>query len=142
MQRHLNFLIGGLVAAMFSLTAAAQQPGTAPQGTGGAPAMAGTEGAANSGGACAKSRDPQRCEALQKAKETCKDKTGVNKRKCMMDAMPPMDCSKTRYPERCEAAQKAKEVCKDKPAAEYRQCMRDNMPRRGGKAAQKTAPKN
>ena len=114
MKQCLKLWCGGLAAALFSLGVAAR--------------------AAD----CGKARDPQRCEALQKAKESCKDKSGVDKRNCMMDAMPPMDCSKARNPERCDSMQKAKEACKDKPGAERRQCMRDSMPKRGGKPA---APK-
>ena len=137
MKRQLNFLIGGIAATLFSLAATAQ-PGPGMQGSGGMGGMSGMTDTQPGTDACAKSRDPQRCAALQKAKDSCKDKAGADKRKCMMDAMPPMDCSKTRNPARCEASQKAKEACKDKPAAEHRQCMRDNMPK-GGKQA---APKN
>ena len=117
MKQSLKLLCGGLAVALFSLGAAAQADN------------------------CGKARDPQRCEALQKAKETCKDKTAVEKRNCMTDAMPPMDCSKARSPERCEAMQKAKEACKDKAGPERRQCMRDSMPKRNGKGGGQ-APKN
>lgn len=116
MKSSLKLVCGTLVAALFSLGAAAQT--------------------AN----CAKARDPQRCEALQKAKEICKDKTAAaDKRKCMVEAMPPMDCAKAHNPQRCEAMQKAKEVCKDKPAAEHRQCLREHMPKRGVKAKRPAA---
>ena len=117
MKLNLQLVFGGLAAVLFSVGAAAQADN------------------------CGKARDPQRCEALQKAKETCKDKTGTEKRNCMMDAMPPMDCSKARSPERCEATQKAKEACKDKAGPERRQCMREKMPKRGGKGSSPT-PKN
>ncbi len=129
MKYNINLLIGGLSAALLSLASAAQ------------PAAPGTAGAQASEpslvGACGKARDPQRCEALQKAKDACKDKATVEKRKCIMDAMPPMDCSKARSPQRCEAVQKAKDVCKDKVGPEHRQCMKESMPKRGGKAAPK-----
>ncbi len=129
MNRNLKLLLGGLTAALFSLAAAAQ----------GGPAATGQQPAAN----CGKARDPQRCEALQKAKETCKDKTAADKRKCMSDAMPPMDCSKSRSPARCEAHQKAKETCKDKAGPEHRQCMREHLPKSGGKGgSQPPAPKS
>lgn len=134
MNISLRFLIGGLSAAALSFAAAAQ-PGPGMQGTDAAGAAA--KPAAVD---CSKARDPQRCEALQKAKETCKDKLGADKRKCMADAMPPMDCSKARNPARCEAHQKAKEACKDKPAAEHRQCLRDQL--RRGKPAAEPKPKN
>ncbi len=106
-----QLLIGG-IAALFSFGAFAQ-------------AMSGD---------CSKARDPQRCEALQKAKEICKDKSTADKRKCMMEAMPPMDCSKARNPERCAALEKAKTDCKDKNGPDYRQCVREHMPKRGTKA--------
>ena len=80
---------------------------------------------------------------MQKAKETCQDKSAADKRKCMEEAMPPMDCSKARNPQRCEAHQKAKEACKDKAGPDYRQCLRENTPKRGAKGgAQAPAPKN
>lgn len=114
MNGSLKYLAGTLAA--LSLVANAQSgPGAAAT----APA------AAVPAGACAKARDPQRCEALQIAQETCKDKSAADKRKCMSEAMPPMDCSKSRSPARCEAQQKAKAACKDKDAAEYRQCLRE-----------------
>jgi hypothetical protein len=105
MKPDLKSICAGLAAALLSLAASAQVEN------------------------CGKARDPQRCEALQKAKEACKDKSAADKRKCMMEAMPPMDCSKARNPQRCEATQKAKEACKEKPAAEFRQCMREQMPK-------------
>jgi len=86
-------------------------------------------------GICAKARDPQRCEALQAAKETCKDIAAADKRKCMADAMPPMDCAKSRNPARCDLYQQAKEACKEKTGPAFRQCMRANTPKGGkGKA--------
>lgn len=116
MKSSVKLLLGGLAATLFSLNLAAQ-PG---------PGMQAAEGMGpRAAGACAKARDPQRCEALQMAKETCKDKTAAEKRKCMLDAMPPMDCSKAGSPERCAAMQKAKEACKDKAGREHRQCIKE-----------------
>jgi hypothetical protein len=116
MKTNMQFLLGGLAAALFSTGAMAQ--------------------ASSIGGDCSKARDPARCEALQKAKESCKDKAAADKRKCMMEAMPPMDCSKARNPDRCAAMEKAKAACKDKSGSDYRQCLREQAPRRG-----KAAPK-
>ena len=121
MKNNLHLLVGGLAAALFSVSGFAQA------------------GSAGVTGDCSKARDPARCEALQKAKETCKDKSAADKRKCMMEAMPPMDCSKARNPERCAAMEKAKVTCKDKSGTEYRQCLREHAPRKGGKA--QAAPK-
>ncbi|HEX8986467.1 MAG TPA: hypothetical protein VF816_00780 [Rhodocyclaceae bacterium] len=112
-----RFLIGGLAAALFAAASFAQA-GPAPL-------------AAD----CSKARDPQRCEALQKAKEACKDKPQADKRKCMIESMPPMDCSKARNPQRCEAMEQARAACKDKNGTEFRQCMREHRPKRGTKAA-------
>ena len=121
MKRSLILTLGGLTAALVALGSYAQQT-AAPSGS------AAQMDIANS---CGKARDPQRCNELQKAKETCKDKSAAEKRKCMMDSMPPMDCSKARSPQRCEAMQKAKEACKEKSGAEHRQCIKDNTPKRG-----------
>lgn len=112
-----QLLIGGVAVALFSLGSLAQ--------TG---AMAGD---------CSKARDPARCEALQKAKEACKDKPAADKRKCMIESMPPMDCSKARNPDRCAAMEQARNDCKDKNGTEFRQCMRQHMPKRGAKPAPK-----
>jgi hypothetical protein len=111
MNKNLQFLLGGLAAALFSACAMAQATSITSD--------------------CSKARDPARCEALQKAKDVCKDKSAADKRKCMMEAMPPMDCSKARNPDRCAAMEKAKASCKDKSGAEYRQCLREQAPRRG-----------
>lgn len=129
----LRFLVGGLAAFALSCGAGAQPaPGMQGGMTGMAPAVR------PAAGDCAKARDPQRCEALQKAKETCKDRVGPDKRKCMTEAMPPMDCSKARNPARCEAHQKAKEACKDKAGRDHRQCIREHV--RGAAPAAKPKP--
>lgn len=103
MQRALSFALGGLAASLFSLAAFAQ--------------------AAD----CAKARDPQRCEARQKARDACQGKRGAERRQCMEDHMPPPDCGKARYPERCEAMQAAKAACQDKAGKDRRQCLRDQL---------------
>jgi len=125
MKRSLKLMLGGMMVAVASVVSYAQPATPAPS----APT--------DISKACGKARDPQRCEDLQKAKETCKDKSAVEKRKCMLEAMPPMDCSKARSPERCAALQKAKEACKDKASAEHRQCLREHTPKRGAKAPPK-----
>lgn len=126
MSATFRFLIGGLTALALSLGANAQP---APGMQGGMGGMTGMGPAAKPAASpdCGRARDPQRCEALQKAKEMCKDKTGADKRKCMTEAMPPMDCSKARSPARCEAHQKAKAACKDKAGRDHRQCIRDHV---------------
>ncbi|MDK9725081.1 MAG: hypothetical protein OEL88_09310 [Sterolibacteriaceae bacterium MAG5] len=120
----MNLLLGGIAAALVSFGAAAQ-PGPGMQG------MGGPGPGSRAAGECAKARDPERCEALQKAKEVCKDKRAAEKKQCMQDAMPPMDCSKARNPLRCEDHQKAKEICKGKTGRDHRQCMKENTPKRG-----------
>lgn len=132
MKTSLKLLCGGLAAALISFGAAAQ-PGPGMQGgmQGGMTGMQGMGGPGpRAAGDCAKARDPERCQALQAAKETCKDKTAAEKKQCMQAAMPPVDCSKARNPERCEAHQKAKEMCKDKTGRDHRQCMKENTPKR------------
>ncbi|MDD5250247.1 MAG: hypothetical protein PHY45_14775 [Rhodocyclaceae bacterium] len=131
MKPRLHLLLGGLAAALISLGSSAQAgPGAATPQAANPPVLA----------PCGKARDPARCEALQKAKEACKDTPAANKRKCIMDAMPPMDCSKARNPERCAAVEQAKLTCKDKVGPEYRQCLREHTAKRGAKAP--AAPKN
>lgn len=127
MKQGMNLLLGGIAAALVSFGAAAQ-PGPGMQGMQG---MGGPGPGPRASGECVKARDPERCEALQKAKEICKDKSAAEKKQCMQDAMPPMDCSKARNPQRCEDHQKAKEICKGKTGRDHRQCMKENTPKRG-----------
>ncbi len=135
MNARLGFLAAGLSAIALSFAANAQPAAGTQGGMGG---MTGMGSAAKPAAAdCTKARDPQRCEALQKAKEACKDKAGSDKRKCMTEAMPPMDCSKARNPARCEAHQKAKEACKDKAGRDHRQCIREHT-----RGSQPAKPKN
>lgn len=112
-------LAGGLAAALFSLSAAAQAGPAVP-------APVAQEKPAVTGD-CARARDPQRCQAFQQAKLTCQGKRGAQRRQCLEDNMPPPDCSKMRYPERCEAMQAAKEACKDRNGKERRQCIKQQM---------------
>lgn len=126
MKPSLNVLLSGLAAALFSAGGVAQaNPGNS------------MEIAAPGNPACVRARDPVRCEALQKAKEYCKDKPTAETYKCMVESMPPMDCSKARNPERCTALQRARAACKDKTGHEYRQCVREHAPRRKGSGAAK-----
>lgn len=104
MNKVLSALLGGCLAATLSLTAQAQAPQAVD---------------------CSKARDPQRCEARQKARAACKDKArGPEHRQCVEEHMPPPDCSKARNPERCTAMQAAREACKGKTGPEHRQCLR------------------
>jgi len=74
---------------------------------------------------CAKSRNPERCEARQKARAACNDKRGAERRRCVKEQMPAPDCSKAANPSRCTAMQAAQEACKDKPGPARRQCLHD-----------------
>ncbi len=120
MNRILSLALGGAAAALFSVSAGAQM------GPGGPGMMSGPS--AKPAVDCSKARDPQRCEARQKASEACVGQRGAAHRQCMEDHMPPPDCSKTRYPARCEAMVAAREACKDKVGPDRRQCMEDHMP--------------
>jgi hypothetical protein len=82
---------------------------------------------------CSKARNPQNCEARQKAMENCHDKTGPARRACVEDAMPPRDCSQAKSPQRCEAQQKAREACKGKEGKERRNCMREQIKKKGAR---------
>lgn len=74
---------------------------------------------------CSRTRNPQNCEARQKAMAACRDRTGPARRSCIEDAMPPRDCTKAKSPQRCEEQQKAREACKGKSGKERRGCMRE-----------------
>ena len=72
---------------------------------------------------CSKSRNPERCEARQKARAACQDKRGAERRRCVQDQMPPPDCARSPNPPHCKALQTAREACKDKIGVAHRQCM-------------------
>lgn len=133
MNTRLKFTIASLAAVVLSFGAIAQPDNGTRDG--------GITAAPPSAGGCAKARDPQRCEALQQAKGTCMDKTGADKRKCMTEAMPPMDCRKARNPAKCEAQQKARETCQEKSGRQHLQCMRDQTAA-AAKRSRQAPPKN
>jgi hypothetical protein len=72
---------------------------------------------------CSKSRNPDRCEARQKARAACHDKRGAERRRCVQDQMPPPDCGKSMNPGHCKSLQTARDACKDKIGVAHRQCM-------------------
>jgi hypothetical protein len=109
----LTLLMGGLVAATFSLNALAQ--------AGPGPGDAGTQKAVD----CGKARSPERCEARKTARAACQDKQGPERRHCIENHMPLPDCSKAANPERCSAMLAAREACKNKVGPAHRQCMRE-----------------
>jgi hypothetical protein len=72
---------------------------------------------------CSKSRNSERCEARQKARATCQDKRGAERRHCIQEHMPPPDCAKSQHPARCNALASARDACKDKVGIAHRQCL-------------------
>jgi hypothetical protein len=74
---------------------------------------------------CSKSRNPERCEARQKARVTCQDKRGAERRRCVADHMPAPDCARAQSPSHCKALQAAREACKDKTGVAHRQCLEE-----------------
>ena len=76
---------------------------------------------------CTKARDPARCEARQKALETCKEKRRAERRLCLEEQLPPPDCRKATFPERCLAAVTSRDICRTKFGPEQRQCLRDQL---------------
>lgn len=74
---------------------------------------------------CAKARNPERCEARQKARALCGDKRGAERRQCVKQQTPPPDCGKAPDPARCVATQAAQEACMAKVGPAHRQCLRD-----------------
>lgn len=111
-------LLLGCAMALLAIPTHAQPAGPGP-GSGSGPGPTKSD--------CSKARNPQNCEARQKAMEGCKDKTGPARRSCVEDAMPPRNCSKAKNPQRCEEQQKAREACKGKVAKERRGCMREQI---------------
>lgn len=115
-------LLIGCAMALLAIPAHAQ-PASAGAGSGPGPGKAD----------CSKARNPQNCEARQKAMAGCQDKTGPARRSCVEDAMPPRDCGQAKSPQRCEAQQKAREACKGKSGKERRNCMREQLNKMGGR---------
>ena len=130
-------LLGGCAALLFALTASAQMgPGAGMGGLSDANApggMAGMGRAERPAMDCSKARNPERCEARQKAMETCKDKRGKARQSCVEDSVPAPDCGKAQNAQRCEARQKAREACKGKLGKERRVCQRENAPQKKAK---------
>lgn len=112
MKKPLALILNGIAAVMLTATALAQP--AAPQPVD-----------------CAKARNPERCEARQKARTACQDKRGAERRQCVKDNMPPPDCGKARSPARCAALQTAQQTCKSQVGPAHRQCLRDQMPPAG-----------
>jgi hypothetical protein len=109
MRKTLTRMFGGLATALIASIAAAQP--SVPQAVD-----------------CAKARNPERCEARQKAREACQDKRGADRRQCVKEHMPPPDCSKAANPARCAALLAAQDACKGKVGPAHRQCLRDAVP--------------
>lgn len=99
-------IAAGIMAMMLSLPASAE-PGVPP------------------GGDCALARDPLRCQALQKARNACKEKRGSAKQKCIQEKLPAPDCARDNDRSRCEARQVAREACKSKTGKAKQSCLRD-----------------
>ena len=115
-------ILGAIVAALLSLLvapAAFAQPAT-PQAVD-----------------CAKARNPERCEARQKARGACGDLRGPERRQSGREHLPPTDCSKAANPTRCTAMQAAHEACKAQVGAARRQCLHEHAPGPGTPAPSK-----
>jgi len=76
------------------------------------------------GDACAKARDPVRCETRDAALKTCADLRGVDKRLCFEEQMLPVECGTAQDPARCEHVRLAKAACGDQLGEEHRRCLR------------------
>jgi hypothetical protein len=81
--------------------------------------------AESAAGDCAVAKDPLRCEARRKARETCKGLRSASRRHCLADQQSPIDCSRADNPRHCEALQAANEACRNKRGAQHRQCLHD-----------------
>lgn len=91
-------------------------------------------------GACARARDPVRCEMRDAALKTCADLRGMDKRLCFETHMAPIECTTAQDPARCERIQQAKATCSDQLGAELRRCLREHgaPPETANKKAKKT----
>ena len=76
---------------------------------------------------CAKSGNPQQCEARKKVYQECKGQAGPAFRQCVQQKMPPVDCSQSADPQRCALHQKTREACKDKFGPDHRSCVLQNL---------------
>lgn len=76
-------------------------------------------------GACAKARDPIRCETREAALKTCADLRGVDKRLCFEEQMLPVECATAQDPARCERVRLAKATCGDQAGEDHRRCLRE-----------------
>lgn len=146
MKKHLNAFGAALVAALFCLPAMAQTPSeaapnTAPATTAaaapaGAPGAGAKQGMNNRGPHrmrdCGAAADPSTCQAhrdaMQKAREACQDKKGVERRDCMIEQHMKVDCATTRDPQRCSARKAAYESCRGQSGPALRTCMQQKMP--------------
>ena len=79
-------------------------------------------------GDCRLARDPRRCTARLEARGACRDKRGVEKRRCLAALLPPPDCQRAADPARCEALAAARAACQGKAGAELRRCMQARVP--------------
>jgi len=79
-------------------------------------------------GDCRLARDPRRCAARLEARAACRDKRGVEKRRCLEALLPPPDCSRAADPARCAALAAARAACRGKAGAELRRCMQTRLP--------------
>ena len=77
---------------------------------------------------CQQARDPRRCTARLAARSACRDKAGLEKRRCQQALLAPPDCDRAAQPERCAALAEARNACKTKSGAAYRRCMRARVP--------------
>jgi len=74
---------------------------------------------------CAKTGNPQQCEARKRVYQECQNQpAGPALRQCVQQRMAAADCSKAADPQRCALHQKARAACKDKVGPEHMACLR------------------
>lgn len=136
MKSRLILVTGSLIASLLCLPAFAQDAPATANPNAGTPGM--MQGSPAGGRMmkrpqdCSRAVDPAACtahrEALQKAREACKDTPTAQRRSCMQEQMQSFDCSKTANPQQCEARKTAAKECQGQNGPSFQQCMQQKMP--------------
>ena len=79
---------------------------------------------------CRLARDPRRCAARLEAHAACRDKQGLERRRCQGLLLPPADCgmaTPATLAARCQAQTAALAACRGKNGADFRRCMKTRL---------------
>lgn len=80
---------------------------------------------------CSKAPNPEQCKtrqaAVEKARQSCADKQGAERRQCMEAQRPNQDCSGSPNAEQCQKRQAARKACEGKTGPEMKECLKGQM---------------